>query len=147
MNTEEITTVLNQADAVYLATQSSDGPVIRALVNLRRSDLYPGPSRIAQTSDFTIYLSTSRSSAKVREIDADPRVSLYYCLPQSFKGVTLNGRAEHVEDPSLGLGLWHDSWRIYWPDGPDNPDYCILRVRPNAVFGWNGSVPFCGPTV
>lgn len=142
MDKSAILAVLDNAEAVYLATTSAEGPVIRALVNLRRADLYPTPSRLARTDDYTIYLSTSRASSKVAEIAADPRVALYYCLPQRYLGVTLSGNAQISEDEALRQGLWHDSWRIYWPDGPENPDYCIVRVQATKVFGWHGSAPF-----
>jgi general stress protein 26 len=134
--------LMNESEAVWLATVGTDGPSIRALVNLRRADLYPGPAATARTDDFTVYLSTSRASAKVREIEADPRVSLYYCTPARFEGVTLNGTAGVSEDETLRRALWHESWRIYWPDGAGNQDYVILKIVPKAIFGWHGSEAF-----
>lgn len=139
---QQVLDLMDTAEAVYLATVSPKGPRIRALVNLRRADRYPHPSKTARTDDFTVYMSTSRSSDKVREIAADSNVSVYYSEPKTFHGVMLCGTAEVVEDPAVKLALWSEDWRIYWADGPLNPDHVILRVRVSEVRGWWGSEPF-----
>lgn len=133
---------MNAAKAVYLATTSDDGPKVRALVNLRRRFAYPGPSKTARTDDFTVYLSTSRASDKVREIASDPRVSVYYSRPLLFHGVMISGQAEIIDDQALKDALWSNDWRIYWPDGPANADYVVVRIRPTDVRGWWGSKPY-----
>lgn len=132
----QILSLMDKADAVYLATVSDKGPRIRALVNLRRSDLYPGSSKIARTDDFTVYLATSSASDKVKDIQCNPAVSLYYCEPKTFHGVTLNGKAEILEDPELKTALWSWDWRVYWPRGADDPDYIVVRVKPDEISGW-----------
>jgi len=138
----QVLALMDESEAVYLATISEKGPRVRALVNLRRADLYPAPSRTARTDDFTVYLSTSRDSDKIREITADPRVSVYYSEPNNYRGVMLCGLAEILDDPALKAALWSDDWSIYWPDGAANPDYVVVRVRPDEIRGWWGNKPF-----
>ena len=139
---QDVLDLMNEADAVYLATIGETGPRIRALVNLRRAELYPGASRICRTDDFTVYLSTSAASDKVREMRANPAVALYYCDADRFQGVTLNGRAEVLDDADLKRALWSDDWRMYWPQGDGDPDYVVVRVKAEAVSGWWGGKPF-----
>lgn len=139
---KQVHALMDEAEAVYLATIGEKGPRIRALVNLRRADLYPGPSKTARASDFTVYLATSDASDKIREIRANPAVAVYYCEPKSFHGVTLSGRAEILDDPALKQALWSDDWRIYWPSGADHPDYVIIRLKPDDIKGWWGSTEF-----
>lgn len=134
--------VMNAAHAVYLGTMSPGGPRVRALVNLRQRWRYPVASRTARTDDFTVYLATSRASDKIAEITADPRISVYYSRPLLFRGVMLCGTAEVLDDPDLKRALWSEDWRIYWPDGADNPDYVVVRLKPNEIRGWWGSKPF-----
>ncbi len=67
-----------------------------------------------------IYLSASAASSKVREIRANPTVAVYYCDPGAVHGISLSGRMEILSDPELKRELWDDSWRIYWPAGPDD---------------------------
>lgn len=132
----QILSLMDEAEVVYLATIGEKGPRIRALVNLRRSDLYPGPSKIARTDDFIVYLATSLASDKVKDIRQHPQVSLYYCEPKTFHGATLNGKAEVLDDPELKKALWSWDWRVYWPRGADDPDFIILRIKPDEIRGW-----------
>jgi general stress protein 26 len=139
---QQVLELMDQADAVYLATVSEKGPRIRALVNLRHAGHYPGPSKTARREDFTVYLSTSLASDKVREVKANPAVALYYCDDGHFHGVMLAGKAVVLTDAALKETLWSEGWRIYWPDGPGNPDYVIVKVKAEEVSGWWGSKPF-----
>jgi len=138
----DVLKLMDGADAVFLATVGDDGPSIRALVNLRREDRYPDASRIARAAGFTVFLSTSLDSNKVRDIRADPRVALYYCDARSFHGATLSGRAEVVDDAELKKALWSWDWRIYYPRGPGDPNYAIVRITTETVTGWWSGRPF-----
>lgn len=138
---QEILDLMNRSEAVYLATQDGRVPRLRALVNLRRSDLFPGAAEFCRKEGFTCYCSTSAASSKVAELFAHPEASLYYCDPRNGHGVTLSGRVEILADQALKTTLWDDSWRIYWP-GPEDPDYVILRMTPVEAFGWWGTKPF-----
>lgn len=134
--------IMDLAEVVYLATVAGPGPRIRALVNLRRRDLFPGPSQTACTKDGTVYLATSGASDKIAEIKANPAVAVYYCIPRQFDGVMLGGRAEILTDADLKEALWSDDWRIYWPDGYSDPDYVVVRIKPDEIRGWRGVSPF-----
>lgn len=133
---EAVLEMMNEAEAVYLATIEGEVPRIRALVNLRRRDLYPGPSQFCRREGFTVYLSTSASTRKPHELRAHPLASVYYCNPRQFQGVTLTGPVEILTDPTLKETLWDESWRIYFPMGAADPDYVVLRLKPTEAEGW-----------
>jgi general stress protein 26 len=139
---KDVLEMMTSAEAVYLATMSGDSPRIRALVNLRRPDLYPGPSRFCAQAGFTSYFSTSRASGKIRNILSNASVSAYYSDPRATRGIELRGRAELVDDLEIKHALWQEEWRIYWPTGHDDPDYVILRLAPAFATGWWGTKPF-----
>jgi len=138
---EAVLKLMEESAAVYLATVDGGDPRIRALVNLRRQDLYPGPSEFCRSQGGTVYLATSGACSKVREIRANPQVAVYYCDPSSVRGISLSGRMEVLSDPELKCALWSDAWRIYW-QGPDDPDYVVLRMKPTGAVGWWGTQPF-----
>ncbi len=56
-----------------------------------------------------MFLGTNTSSAKIREIEAERWVSLYFMLPAEFKGLCLSGRA--VVDPRARAALWAEGWK------------------------------------
>ncbi len=139
---EAVLEMMNEADAVYLATADASGPRVRALVNLRRSDLYPSAACFCRGQGFTVYFTTGMSSGKIAEIRANPAVAAYYSDPRRVHGVELRGRAEILTDSELKKTLWDDGWRIYWPAGVDDPDYGIVRLRPDHAAGWWETAPF-----
>jgi general stress protein 26 len=142
MDKQSLLDLMNRAEAVYLATVDGVVPRIRALVNLRRQDLYPGPARRCQAEGFTVYLTTSAASEKVRELRVNPNASVYYCEPSQYHGLTLTGKVEILTDPELKKALWDEAWRVYWPDGAEAPDYVVLRLKPAQAAGWCGNNSF-----
>lgn len=133
---KQLLALMDEAEAVYLATISGKGPRIRALVNLRRADKYPGASKTARTDDFTVYLATSAASDKVQDMQANPAVALYYCKPEHYQGAMLSGRAEILDDPKLKKALWSPDWRVFWPREAADPDYVVVRIKTDEISGW-----------
>ncbi len=135
--------LMDNSETVYLATVDGPAPRIRALENLRRADRYPGASEFCRAAGFTLYFATSRSSGKVREIQANPAAAAYYCIPQEFHGVMLSGSAEIVDDADVRKALWQEGWNAFWPRGVDDPEYVVLRLRASEACGWWCSETFC----
>jgi general stress protein 26 len=141
VETEAIRKLIDEADAVYLATVEGTRPHIRALLNLRRRDLYPRAGEFCRRERGALYFATSAASAKVRELRANHAAAAYYCGPGSVRGVSVAGEMEVLAEPELKRTLWEDAWSIYWT-GPDDPDYVVLRMKPSNAAGWWGTAPF-----
>jgi general stress protein 26 len=138
---ERCLALMDESAAVCLGTVDGAVPRLRALWNLRRQSRFPSAAEFCRKQGLTAYFATSASSSKVREIQRNPAVSLYYCDAENVRGVMLTGRAEILADAELKRALWHDSWRVYW-SGAADPDYCVLRVTPTEAAGWWGTSPF-----
>ena len=134
--------IMDQADAVLLATVSGSAPRVRAMVNLRRKDLFPGPSACARDAGFDVYFCTSAASGKVRELRANPAAAAYFALPRLGRGVMISGVGEILESPDLKRALWDDSWRMYWPEGPSDPDCAVVKLAAATAAGWLGTEAF-----
>ena len=135
------------AEAVYISTVEADGyPRIRAMLNLRNRSQYPDHVHLydGHDDDFMVYVSTNTSSRKRKEIEANPRIGLYYCKPTAFFGMSLVGDVEVVEDPKIKEAVWVDGWEVYFrtTGRPDDPDYTLLRLYPKSARGWTGSETF-----
>lgn len=72
---------------------------------------------------------TDRRERKVREIGADPRATVFFVDPKTRDHASVYGTAEILEDAGLKRGYWREEFRRYWPAGPDDPSFIILRVR------------------
>ena len=142
MNVEEVKRsglkLMEESKAAYLTTIDTDGfPITRAMFNLRNRDQFPEFSKFFETqqNQFTIYISTNTSSSKVTHLDKNPKMCVYFCDTEDFKGFMLGGSVEIVDDKELKKKIWLDWWTRYYPEGLEDPDYTLLRLeRKNARY-------------
>ena len=76
------------------------------------------------------------------QIQANPKISVYFCKVDEVRSLMLAGSAEILTDTHLKKQLWQDRWKIHWPTGPDDPDYTIIRLLPTFARGWHKDSPF-----
>lgn len=130
--------LIETSKAAYLTTIDFEGfPITRAMFNLRNKEQFPEFSEFFQKQEnsFVIYIGTNTSSSKVAQIKENPKISVYYCDPENFKGVMFGGEVEIVDDMDIKRKIWLDWWTRYYPNGLEDPDYTLLRLHPkNARF-------------
>jgi general stress protein 26 len=137
--------VISTSQACYLATVNEEGfPEIRAMLNLRNPAAFPELRDFfnRQTADFTVYLTTNTSSVKMGQIRRNPKISLYYCAPEAWQGVMLQGVVEIVADRDVKKALWQPNWNMYYPLGLTDPDFTIVRLRPDTVKAYGNLSTF-----
>jgi general stress protein 26 len=129
--------LMESSKAAYLTTIDSVGyPITRAMFNLRNKEQFPELSEFFTNQDnkFVIYIST-KSSSKIEQIKKNPKVAIYYCEPEEFKGVMFGGDAEIIDDIELKKKIWLEWWTKYYSEGVEDPDYSLLKLNPiNARF-------------
>jgi len=140
---------MEMADVVYLSTIGSDGfPYTRIMSNLRNKKENPGLVKIFEQhkEDFLIYMATSSSSAKMKQVRANPKVSVYLSvysdIPSEFQCLTLIGEIEEVADKQLKKQLWQDGWEMFWPGGAGDPEFTVLMLMPAFAKGGYKETPF-----
>lgn len=130
--------LIETSKAAYLTTIDSEGyPITRAMFNLRNKEQFPEFSEFftEQDNEFIIYISTNTSSSKIDHIKNNPKISVYFCDPEEFKGVMFGGEADIVDDMKMKQNIWLDWWTRYYPKGLEDPDYTLLKLNPkNARF-------------
>jgi general stress protein 26/nucleoside-triphosphatase THEP1 len=111
------------------------------LLVTRGEDGYPQsrPMHLLEREEGTLWFSTSKASRKVRQIAEDPQVTVLFVDTHRFNYASLHGVAEIVDDSERGHRLWREEWRDDWPDGPEDPDYVLLRVIGERGFYLRGS--------
>lgn len=127
----------------YLTTIDEDGyPYTTAVFNLRNRERYPDSSKVLEEYDndyTTIYVSTNTSSVKVKNITKNNKVAMYYSIPEVFKGMYFKGTAEFLDDQEFKKNLWMDRWKMYYPLGPTDPDFTILKITTEYISSWYNS--------
>jgi general stress protein 26 len=136
--------LMESAEAVFLATSSEGFPEIRALFNLRNRMKFPTLTGFfaRRADNLDVYLFTNTSSKKVAQLRQNPCSSLYFCDPGAVHGLLLSGKMETVGDRAVKEELWVEGWERYYPGGVQDPDYTVLRLKPERARGWHAGAPF-----
>lgn len=73
------------------------------------------------------YLTTNTSSHKVRDFKKNAKATLYFVDKRFYRGVSLLGYVEILEDHDTKAMIWQDGDTMYYPLGVDDPDYCVIK--------------------
>src|SRR5690606_10286390 len=79
----------------------------------------------------------SRSSPKVEEIERDRRALASY--QSGGQHVVLTGKARVVDDGQRARDLWEESWRLWFPNGPDDPEIRLICFEAEHAELWDAS--------
>jgi pyridoxamine 5'-phosphate oxidase len=129
----------------YVTTVDREGfPQTRAMFNLRNKERFPILKSFFEQlqDDFTLIFTTNTSSTKIKDIESNRAVSVYYCDPETWRGVMFSGLIEIVTDMTIKKSIWHPEWSRYYLSGYDDPDHSVLRLNPTMAKGWTGSHTF-----
>lgn len=109
--------IIDKAGTSYIAYIDADGyPVTKAMLKPRERD-----------GIKTFMFSTNTSSNKVACFRKNPKASLYFVDRRFFRGVSLTGRMEVLEDAESKERIWREGDTMYYGGGVADPDYCVLR--------------------
>lgn len=128
--------LMETSKAAYLTTIDMEGfPITRAMFNLRNKEQFPEFSNFFASLDneFEIYISTNTSSSKTSHIKTNPKICVYYCEPEDFKGIMFGGQVDMIQDTNIKKNLWLNWWTKYYPQGLEDPDYTLLRLKPKVA--------------
>jgi general stress protein 26 len=137
--------LMETANAIYLSTIGKDGfPHTRMMSNLRNKKENPAAAVVLaqHKKDFAIFFITSRSSTKMQQIQANPKVSAYLCDPGEFHTLMLSGEVKEITDKQFKKKLWQKGWEMHWPGGADDPEFTVLKLLPAFAKGWYKEGPF-----
>lgn len=73
------------------------------------------------------WFTTNTSSNKVKFFRENPKASIYFVDKRFFRGVSLIGTVEVLEDQESKRQIWLEGDTMYYPLGVDDPDYCVLK--------------------
>lgn len=85
-----------------------------------------------------LWFITSATSAKVREVMNDAEVKVI-CQNGWKSSLAISGRASLVHDKAKINELWKKSYRVWFPDGPDDPKIVLIRVAGTRGEYWDSS--------
>jgi len=84
-------------------------------------------------NDMVIWFATGLSTNKIKDIKKNPTVSVFVDDPTNQKNASIIGKAEIVTDGKLRKKFWQEVFGFFFPGGPTDPDYCLLKITPKKV--------------
>jgi len=95
-------------------------------------------------SDGALWFFTSASSHKVHEIEKLPKVNVSFADPDNQHYVSISGTAQLVRDRNKIDELWRPEFKMWFPNGKDDPDVALLRVSPEKAEYWDSPASTIG---
>lgn len=91
-----------------------------------------------------IWFFTNVSSHKVSEIEKLPRVNVSFADPDNQRYISVSGTAELSRDRAKIDELWRPQFKIWFPEGKDDPEIALLRVRLEKAEYWDSPASSIG---
>jgi len=123
---QKLAALIAEFDTAMLVTRTPEGA------------LRSRPLAIAEArDDGTFTFATSLQSGKVHEVEGDQHVNI--CLQEGRRFVSVSGGARIERDRALINRLWKESWKVWFPQGKDDPSLCLLVVDPTEAEYWDAA--------
>lgn len=87
--------------------------------------------------DGNIWFFSEKSSDKNTDIDLNKNVQLFFSHPGKSSYLVVNGEAEIITDKNTIAELWTPANKIWFPDGKDDSEISIIKVKPTTAYYWD----------
>ena len=124
-NLDRVWDIIEKVGVTMLTTQFPGG--------LRARPVEARPERDAGL----IWFVTDVRSGKEHEIEAEHDVCLVFIDADAKAYLSITARAEVRRDHAKAAEIWKSSDNLWW-SGPDDPNVCVLKVRPVTAELWDG---------
>jgi len=84
-----------------------------------------------------VWFFTSASSHKVSEIEKLPKVNVSFADPDNQHYISISGTAQLVRDRNKIEELWRPEFKMWFPEGKDDPDVALLRISLEKAEYWD----------
>jgi general stress protein 26 len=87
--------------------------------------------------ELVLWFFTDIRSLKVEEVEQDKKVHLVYAHPGKESFLDLWGSATISTDKQAIKDKWSSMMKAWFPGGVDDPNLCLLKVRPQNAYYWD----------
>ena len=119
---QKVAELIQRSRYSKLITFGTDGaPHARVMTNLPLGN------------DMVLWFATGLSTSKIKDIKTNPNVSVFIDDPNDLTNASIIGKAEIVTNAQLLKKYWQAPFGFFFPSGPSDPDYCLLKITPKKV--------------
>jgi general stress protein 26 len=88
-------------------------------------------------SNGDLWFFTGASSHKVSEVERSPKVNVSFADTEHQQYVSISGVAELVREREKIDELWKPEFKMWFPEGKDDPEVALLRIRLEKAEYWD----------
>ncbi|MGZ5191277.1 MAG: pyridoxamine 5'-phosphate oxidase family protein, partial [Flavisolibacter sp.] len=115
----------------------NDIKVCMFITNNPESDHTRPMFTIEVEEDDSLWFFTDSRSLKVEEVKGDKNVHLVYAHPGKESYLDVWGSATINTDKKNIKDKWTPLMKAWFQDGVDDPNLCLLKVKPQNVYYWD----------
>jgi general stress protein 26 len=105
-----------------------------------QGELHSRPMATQQIEfDGDLWFFTRRSSDKVSEVEERSTINVAYTNVDEQRYVSVAGVASIVRDKAKMAELWNPTLKIWFKDGLEDPELCLLKVEPQSAEYWESA--------
>jgi general stress protein 26 len=123
--------MIDDIEVAMMTTRAADGSLVSRPLQTLKID-----------ANGEIIFFTAAKSHKVEELTDDAEVNLAYAHPGDQRYVSVRGRARMDRDEGTIDELWSPAQKIFFPEGRDDPNLMVLRVRVRDANYWEAEGNF-----
>ncbi|PRB43297.1 pyridoxamine 5'-phosphate oxidase [Arthrobacter sp. MYb23] len=119
----KVTDIINDSKIGMLTTVNESGALVSR------------PLAVQEVKDDgDMWFFTGLGTSQVAHVRQDPRVNISF--GNKTEWVSVAGTAEVVTDRQKIHEMWNQVVEAWFPDGPDTPEVCLLRVDSDSAEYW-----------
>lgn len=126
-NIRRVAELIKDVDIAMLTTVAADGRLVSRPLGTQDVEF-----------DGDLWFATEYDSGKAAEIEANPHVNVAYASPGDNTYVSVAGRACLVRDRAKIEAMWSPAMKVFFPEGKDDPNLCLIRVEAESAEYWDG---------
>ena len=118
--------LIKDINIALLVTTSKEGPL-------------HGRPMAAMNKEFNgeLWFASRDGTPKLNEIAEHTQVLLAYSEPKSQNYVSVSGSARIVHDKEKVKELWSEPVRVWFPQGPEDPNIALICVKVESAEYWD----------
>jgi general stress protein 26 len=124
---QEMRKLLATFDTVMLVTISSEGDMRGRAMAVQDLDAL---------HDCDLWFVTSDESAKIKEIETDPRCCVTAYRASDGANLSISAHVRKSRDRAEIRRLWKDDWTAWFQKGPEDPSIVILKLTVSRAEYW-----------
>lgn len=123
--------LIKDIEVAMLTTRTSDGSLLSRPIQTLKLD-----------ANGELIFFTAAKSHKVEDLTDDSTANLAYADPGEHRYVSVRGRARMDRDDDTIHELWSPAQKIFFPEGPDDPNLMVLRIDVRDAAYWEAADNF-----